>query len=137
MITEAEFLANTKADAIAIENANIVSLGQRVTGKGTSSIYYVVATREGLSCSMRWKGNSLSIRIGGNKLPEVVERLKETALFTNHGHYWSAHMGQDGSVGAGVAAEMLYASMLVAVSPTWDKVAPYQWREWTSVKAAN
>lgn len=147
--TQVDFTNAGDVEVAALETLEAPKVGQKVAGTSPGAVYYIVAVAEGanggsgLAVAMRWKGAQLSVRISGAALPEYAERLMATGLFANHGHYFSAHMGQQGAVdglAASVSAQMLYASVLASIAgdtDAWTERAPYAWRNWMATGPVN
>lgn len=141
--TQEEFLALSGKEPASLEGGFDLLVGHPVTGTSKGAVYYVVARLEGLLVAMRWKGAQLSVRIAGPKLADYAARLTAPGTFANHAAegYFSAHLGQQGAIddlAGSVSAQMLYASVLAAVTSdlsNYIERAPYAWRNWTSQAA--
>ncbi len=142
--TQEEFLSHAGDAPVSLEAGGDLPIGAPVTGSSKGTIYFVVAKMPGITVAMRWKGAQLSVRVAGSSLPEITERLTATGIFANHTAegYFSAHLGQQGNIDdmqGSVSAQMLYASVLAAISSdlaVFDERAPYGWRNWQKAQAA-
>lgn len=140
--TQEEFLSHATATPASLEAGAELPIGHPVAGSSKGAIYFVVAKAPGILVAMRWKGAQLSIRVAGPKLGDIADRLTATGLFANHmaEGYFSAHLGQQGAIDdlqGSVSAQMLYASVLAAISAdigSFTERAPYGWRNWKTAQ---